>query len=232
VEGKHAPSERTADLSRRHTVRTSDSGLVTVTGGKLTTYRKMAEDTVDVVVRALGRRSLRCTTKDLRLRGAGGAGHAPARPGGAGPGGPRRDADRAGAIAAHLAGRFGSETPDVLALVGTVPDLLEPLVEGLEYLRVEALYAVREEMATTVADVLDRRTRSSLRDARAAARSAGDVAALIGPVLGWDAGRIADEARTYADRVWAELARAGLEPTDGIGPDRSVATGGGTSGPR
>ena len=62
--------------------------------------------------------------------------------------------------------------------------------------------------------------------------TAGDVAALIGPVLGWDAGRIADEARTYADRVWAELARAGLEPTDGIGPDRSVATGGGTSGPR
>ena len=56
VDGRHAPSERTADLSRRHTVRTSPGGVVTVTGGKLTTYRKMAEDTVDVVVAALGRR--------------------------------------------------------------------------------------------------------------------------------------------------------------------------------
>jgi glycerol-3-phosphate dehydrogenase len=120
----------------------------------------------------------------------------------------------------------------VLALVGTVPDLLEPLVEGLDYLRVEALYAVREEMATTVADVLDRRTRASLRDARGAARSAERVAALIGPVLGWDARRIADEARGYADRVRAELARAGLEPTDGVGSERSVVTGGGTSEPR
>ena len=71
VEGRHAPSERTADLSRRHRVRTSASGVVTVTGGKLTTYRKMAEDTVDVVVAALGHRSRRCVTKDLRLRGAG-----------------------------------------------------------------------------------------------------------------------------------------------------------------
>ena len=70
VSGKHAPSERTADLSRRHTVSTSASGVVTVTGGKLTTYRRMAEDTVDVVAAALGRRSLRCVTKSLRLRGA------------------------------------------------------------------------------------------------------------------------------------------------------------------
>ena len=78
VEGRHAPSERTADLSRRHTVRTSASGVVTVTGGKLTTYRKMAEDTVDVVVAALGHRSRRCVTKDLRLRGAGRAARIPA----------------------------------------------------------------------------------------------------------------------------------------------------------
>ena len=65
-------SERTADLSRRHTVRTSAHGVVTVTGGKLTTYRKMAEDTVDVVVQRLGEspKTRRCITKSLRLIGA------------------------------------------------------------------------------------------------------------------------------------------------------------------
>ncbi len=174
VEGKHAPSERTADLSRRHTVTRSDSGLVTVTGGKLTTYRKMAEDTVDVVVSALGRRSLRCVTRDLRLRGAGSSARVPARRGGA-TSTPEAGMDVAAAAAAHLAGRYGSETPDVLAMADGRPELLDPLVAGLHYLEVEALYAVREEMARSVADVLDRRTRASLRDARAAA----------GPPQGW-----------------------------------------------
>jgi len=226
VEGRHAPSERTADLSRRHTVRTSPGGVVTVTGGKLTTYRKMAEDTVDAVVAALGRRRLPCVTRDLRLRGAGGGVHAPARRGGARSDGGWSDADRAAHLAAHLAGRYGSETPDVLALVGSRPALLEPLVEGLDYLRVEALYAVRHEMATTVADILDRRTRASLRDARAAARAAADVAALLGEELGWDAGRVEAEARRYAEGLRGELARAGLDPDHGPAPAGAVATGG------
>src|SRR5664280_2977521 len=171
VEGRHKPSERTADLSRRHTVRTSERGMVTVTGGKLTTYRKMAEDTVDAVVRVLGRkpRSTPCVTKDLRLRGAGGGVHAAALAGGARPEGTPAGSDDPAAIAAHLAGRYGSETPSVLALVGEQPGLLDPLVDGLHYLRVEALYAVRAEMACSVEDVLDRRTRASLRDARGAA---------------------------------------------------------------
>ena len=211
VAGKHAPSERTADLSRRHTVTTSASGVVTVTGGKLTTYRKMAEDTVDAVAAALGRRDLRCVTKDLRLRGAGHSAQAPAnldRP---------TVPDRATAAAAHLAGRYGSETPDVLALADDRPELLDPLVEGLHYLEVEALFAVRHEMAGSVADVLDRRTRASLRDARGAARAAWRVAELIGPELGWDRARTEAEAENYAGERRAELARAGLDP-DG-GPD-------------
>jgi glycerol-3-phosphate dehydrogenase len=226
VEGRHAPSERTADLSRRHTVHTSTRGVVTVTGGKLTTYRKMAQDTVDAVVTALGRRKLPSVTRDLRLRGAGGGVHAPALPGGARQGADRSEADRAAHLAAHLAGRYGSETPDVLALVGTRPELLEPLVEGLDYLRVEALYAVRHEMATTVADILDRRTRASLRDARAAARAASDVAALLGTELGWDADRMEDEARAYAEGIRSELSRAGLDPDHGPAPVGAVATRG------
>jgi glycerol-3-phosphate dehydrogenase len=191
--------------------------MVTVTGGKLTTYRKMAEDTVDAVVKVLGRGQLRCVTKDLRLRGAGSGGHAPARAGGIEPAalthGAEEVAGGAGAavLARHLAGRYGTATPDVLSLADGHPELLDPLVPGLHYLGVEARYAVREEMAGSVADVLDRRTRASLRDARGAADAALAVATLIGPDLGWDGDRIASEAASYADAVRARLTRAGLD---------------------
>ncbi len=208
VDGRHAPSARTADLSRRHTVHTSP-GLVTITGGKLTTYRKMAQDTVDAVLKDLGRPAVRSATKALRLRGAGRAGHAPARAEAAD--GRDLPTDQAAAAAAHLAGRYGTETPAVLSVADGRPELLEPLVPGLRYLGAEAVYAVREEMARTLPDVLDRRTRASLRDARAAAAAAPHVAGLIGPELGWGPDRIAAEAEAYAGAIRATLARAGLE---------------------
>ncbi len=225
VEGRHAPSERTADLSRRHTVRTSERGVVTVTGGKLTTYRKMAEDTVDAVVKVLGRPALRCVTKDLRLRGAGSGGHAPARAGGIEPDGPTRGTDDAASLARHLAGRYGTETPEVLSLTDGHAERLDPLVPGLHYLEAEALYAVREEMACSVADVLDRRTRASLRDARGAAGAALRVATLIGPELGWDTGRITSEAASYAEALRSQLTRAGLDPQSGSAGSGSGADG-------
>lgn len=211
AEGKHTPSARTADLSRRHTVDTSTPGLVTVTGGKLTTYRKMAEDAVDAAFGALGRRRVPCATKTLRLRGAGRPERTATRTEtAAGRGGPAPDPVTA--VAAHLAGRYGTETPQVLALADDRPELLEPLVPGLPYLAAEAVYAVREEMATTLADVLDRRTRASLRDARRTAAAARSVADLIGDELGWEPGRIAAEAESYAAGLRAELTRAGLDP--------------------
>jgi glycerol-3-phosphate dehydrogenase len=117
----------------------------------------------------------------------------------------------AASVATHLASRYGTETPDVLAVTDGRPDLLEPLVPGLHYLQAEAVYAARNEMACSVADVLDRRTRSSLRDARGAASAAGRVAMLIGPELGWDSDRMAGEAAAYAEGVRAALQRAGLE---------------------
>jgi glycerol-3-phosphate dehydrogenase len=217
VEGRHAPSERTADLSRRHTVRISTPGLVTITGGKLTTYRKMAQDTVDAALRDLGRAAAPCATKTLRLRGSGSAGRSPARAGSARavPLADRRHdggSDPAAATAAHLAGRYGTETPAVLAVAEGRPELLEPLVPGLHYLAAEAVYAVREEMACSLADVLDRRTRSSLRDARAAAAAAPRVADMIGPELGWSPDRMTAEAEAYAGALLATLARAGLDP--------------------
>jgi len=231
VAGKHAPKERTADLSRRHTVRTSKGGVVTVTGGKLTTYRKMAEDTVDTVVEVMGRRSIGCVTRDLRLRGAGSGSPIRGRPDPKGVGARTPGADDAAAVAAHLAGRYGTETPDVLSVAEGRPELLEPLVGGLHYLGVEAVYAVRHEMACSIADVLDRRTRASLRDARSAAGAAVQVAALIGPELHWGEDRIRNEAAAYASALRASLTRAGLDPRSGPGhpgavtPDVTVTAG-------
>ena len=135
--------QKTADLSRRHKVAASRSGLVTVTGGKLTTYRKMAEDTTDAVVRGLGRKAT-CRTKKLPLLGASG---------------PAPDDE-------HLARRYGSLAAEILELADSDPDLAAPLVPGLPYRRAEAVYAVREEMATTLDDVLSRRTRARLLAAR------------------------------------------------------------------
>jgi glycerol-3-phosphate dehydrogenase len=206
-EGHHrALSERTADLSRRHTVLVSPKKVVTVTGGKLTTYRKMAEDTVDTVTRLLERRNLPCVTKNLRLRGTGtgtrkaaAVGSVSAAPTGA------------AAVAEHLAGRYGSETPAVLAPTAERPELLDPLIPGLAYLKAEALYAVRHEMALSLSDVLDRRTRASLRDARGAANAAAEVATLIGPDLGWDDDRCRQEAQAYASVVRGRLVHAGLD---------------------
>ncbi len=221
-EQKGGTSERTADLSRRHTVRTSDGGLVTVTGGKLTTYRKMAEDTVDVVVGALGRNGLRCRTKNLRLHGAPPGERAEPRAGGTGAN-LRTDLEHPEITrAAVLASRYGTEAPAVLALADGRAELLEPLVTGLPYLAVEALWAVRREMAGSVSDVLDRRTQSSFRDARAAVDAAPTVAALIGPELGWDDARVRSEADAYAARIRSELTRAGLDPERSTG---SMGTG-------
>jgi glycerol-3-phosphate dehydrogenase len=224
VAGRQAPSARTADLSRRHTVDTSTAGLVTITGGKLTTYRKMAQDAVDAALKDLGRPAVPCATKSLRLRGAGRAEHATPRAGGAVDGGHATTSDPAAAVATHLARRYGTETPAVLAVADGRPELLEPLVPGLHYLGAEAVYAVREEMAGTLADVLDRRTRASLRDARGTAAAAAKVAGLIGPELGWDPGRGAAEADTYTRGVRAILARAGLDPDAAPGPGTSAAT--------
>jgi glycerol-3-phosphate dehydrogenase len=197
-------SERTADLSRRHTVDTSASGVVTVTGGKLTTYRKMAEDTVDVVVRRLGGPAARrsCATKRLRLRGA------PAPVAGGDPTGGLAGADHS--LVAHLLGRYGSEARMVLDLARDRPELLQPVVEGLPYLAAEVVYAARHEMARTVEDVMARRTRAAIQRGRQAADAAGAVAGLLAPELGWSEEEAAAEAAAFATRARDELVTAGV----------------------
>ncbi|HXQ44430.1 MAG TPA: glycerol-3-phosphate dehydrogenase/oxidase [Acidimicrobiales bacterium] len=212
----HHVSERTADLSRRHTVRTSPHGLVTVTGGKLTTYRRMAEDTVDVVVGRLGTaapaRARKSPTRRLGIRGAAGLA-ALRRPGAAAAAG-LDDPTFAALVARH-----GGETPDVLAPASGRPELLEPLIEGLPYLRVEAVWAARQEMAMTVDDVLSRRTRATLRRAEAAAQAAPAMADMLAGVWGRDPRDTRLEAAAFAAGVHRDLARAGLAVG---GPDRGA----------
>ncbi|MDD9370883.1 MAG: glycerol-3-phosphate dehydrogenase/oxidase [Acidimicrobiales bacterium] len=175
-------SGRTADMSRRHRVLVSDGGMITVIGGKLTTYREMAEDTVDQAVRLAGdafpRRAGRHRTRRLRLRGAEGWEQA-------------ADADL------HLGERYGSEAGVLDAMIDTDPSLGEPLVPGLPYRRAEAVYAARYEMAVTLDDVLSRRTRARLRNRDAAAAAAAEVAELVGDELGWSEAERAAEVAAY-----------------------------------
>ncbi len=195
-------SGRTADLSRRHNVHRSDSGVVTITGGKLTTYREMAADTIDVVLAdvldrgALERVQRHSRTKRLKLHGADGYDELMA------------EADRlsplGGEVVRHLADRYGADARTVLAIAEGDADLAEPIVPGLPYLRAEAVFAVRYEMARTVDDVLSRRTRARLLARDDSARAAAGVAALIGPLLGWDDDEQARQAAAYVTAVTAE----------------------------
>ena len=162
-----AKAGRTADLSRRHKVFTSDNGVITVTGGKLTTYREMAEDAVDEACDILGRKAS-CKTKRLSLRGANGK------------------RLQSTVLDQHLDGRFGSDATHLRQLMNDNPTLAEELVPGLPYLKCEAVYAVTHEMATTLDDILTRRTRARLLDRRACKTVAPAVADLVAPYLKWD----------------------------------------------
>jgi glycerol-3-phosphate dehydrogenase len=191
-------SARTADLSRRHTVMTSSDGVVTVTGGKLTTYRKMAQDTVDAVVRELGEspRRRRCVTKNLPLLGATTK---------------TRDPVSMAQPHARLLNRYGSESPRVLALGDDRPELLEPAVAGLPYTRAELVYGAREEMAQTLDDVLSRRTRAMIQRAQPTMAAAPALAELLAPDMGWSASEAAEQAASFTESCEKELLTAGLD---------------------
>lgn len=191
-------SERTRDMSRRHRIATSPSGVVSIAGGKLTTYREMAAETVDVAVRALGRRVGRSRTKNLRVLGADGADAARTYPG------------LLPEVVEHLVGRYGGEAVVLFDLLEERPELLAPVVAGQPYLMAEVVYTAQFEMATTLDDVLSRRTRARLLARDASAEAAEAVAAVLGDALGWAPERRRREVADYRASVEAERAVAGL----------------------
>lgn len=199
---------RTADLSRMHRVMHSDSGLVTITGGKLTTYREMAADTVDEVIERVHATDVgfagwgRSTTARLPLIGAGGHDTVlDARE--VFPSVPVHTVE-------HLASRYGGEARAVMAMIDKDPTLAEPLVPGLPYVAAEAVFAARHEMAGSLTDVLARRTRALIFGRDDSLDAAERTAELIAPELGWDADRIQAEVDDYRNRVLEERAAGGL----------------------
>jgi len=155
--------EPTAALARDHSVMISRSGLVTVAGGKWTTYRKMAEDTLGRAA-TLGQLEERaCPTRNLRIHGY------------------HTDAGRFGSLAA-----YGADALEVQDLLRRDPTYGQPLHPNLPALAGEAVWAVERELARTVEDFLARRTRSLILDARASIEAAPRVAELMAAALGRD----------------------------------------------
>ena len=167
----------------------SASGVVTVTGGKLTTYREMAEDAVDAAQKVLGE-NRRCRTKSLAVHGATGK---------------RRTSTHEDRF---LDGRHGSDAAGVRSLVTVDHSLGEELVPGLPYLRAEAVWAVTHEMATSLDDILTRRTRARLFDRRASRAAAQQVAALVAPHLGWSNDEQQRQVAAFVDECAREEAAA------------------------
>jgi glycerol-3-phosphate dehydrogenase len=158
VRGNRAAA-RTAALSRDHTLLVSPSGLVTLAGGKWTTYRRMGEDAVDHAAMVAGLDERPSRTADLRLHGWAEEGPLRAWSG------------------------YGADAPALACLAAGHPGWEEPLHPDLPYRLCEVVWAARHEMARTVEDVLARRTRSLLLDARASVEAAPRVAALLAAEL-------------------------------------------------
>jgi len=163
---KHGSGTSTAKLSRSHTVIVSPSGLVTITGGKWTTYRHMGEDCINHAEQVAGIDHRNSRTAELSLHG---------------------NSHEAAIFKApeHLA-VYGSDRPEIEKRAGQNPAFAEPLAPALPYLTAEADWAVENEMARTVEDILSRRTRALLLNARAASQAAPKVAQLLADRLGRD----------------------------------------------
>jgi glycerol-3-phosphate dehydrogenase len=173
---------RTAELARDHVIRSDTPGLLTITGGKWTTYRGMAEECIDRAAAMVGVPRRPCRTRELRVHG-----HHP-------------DPAGLGELAV-----YGSDAAAVRRLTEEDPVLAEQLHPALLYRAAEVVWAARMEMARTVEDVLARRTRALFLNAAAAVAMAPRVAALLARELGrdreWAAGQV---------RAFGELARGYL----------------------
>lgn len=156
---------KTSKLSREHHIDIAKSGLVTVAGGKWTTYRQMAEDTLNAAIRGGLLENKRCISRTVPLRGC-----------------PTESDARVFANDAHRE-EYGTDLQALKTLEAENPNWAAPIDTGLPYTSSMVVYAVRHEFARTLEDVLSRRTRSLLLDARAALRAAPGVAALMASEL-------------------------------------------------
>src|SRR5882672_855771 len=194
----------TKELIRDHEVEVDEkSGLISILGGKWTTHRLMAEDTVDAVQRGLGMEVSACVTKEHPLDGAAGFS-----------GDYWQTLQKKGGLteseARHLANKFGTNAERVLTLIKTDPRLRSPIVAGFPALRAEVIYCAQEEMAQTIEDVLARRLGLQMYDWRATIAAAEIVADLLAAELGWSGDRKTAEISGYVAKLRGFLKELGL----------------------
>jgi glycerol-3-phosphate dehydrogenase len=190
-----ADAGKSVDISRKAELYETSSGMVTITGGKLTTWRRMAKMAVDRLVEREAR-DAPCRTHEIPLGQAIEASELP-----------RVEGVREEAYA-PLAARYGHAAHDVLAVAAERGELAQPVVEGQPDLLAEVVHAARREQARTVGDVLLRRTRLGLVAARDVAAPDGEVArrvaAAMAPERGWDGAAQEAAAAAFADEARAE----------------------------
>jgi glycerol-3-phosphate dehydrogenase len=193
--------KKSVDISRKAELYETSSGMLTITGGKLTTWRRMAKLTVDRLVDREGREAP-CRTSDIPL-GMAATEDALAVPE------PAADAIPEGAIP-QLAFRYGHAARNVLAAAGERPELAGPIVEGRPDLKAEIVIAARDEQARSVADVLLRRTRLGILAAPQlrGGETIDEIAGILGGELGWSDDRVAAEAKRWPE----EMAAEGIDP--------------------
>lgn len=193
-------ASKSAKVSREHTVTEVAPGLVSIAGGKLTTYRVMAADAVDFALGKPQAKRRPSITDRTPLLGAVGldavAAQAP------------QVARRFGWTVErvhHLLDRYGSNLDALLALVEADPLLASPLVAEPRYTRAEIAFACTHEGALHLEDVLVNRVRLNSEHRDRGASAIDEVASIVAPLLGWDAARTASEKENYAARIAAEL---------------------------
>ena len=201
-------SDETSKLSREHAVARVAPGLVAIAGGKYTTYRVMAEDAVDLAAEDIPARVASSITEKVPLVGADGyfalvnQTHHLATKYGLHP-----------YRVKHLLDRYGSLIDEVLQLAADKPELLQPITDAPSYLQVEVVYGAAAEGALHLEDILSRRTRISIEYTHRGVNCAGQVAALVAPVLGWDPATVDREVENYNARVEAEI-KSQMQPDD------------------
>jgi glycerol-3-phosphate dehydrogenase len=171
---KAGEGKNTAALSRDHTVHIDPSGLLTIAGGKWTTYRNMAQDAVDQAATLADLPDKPCLTKTLNIHGF------------------HPNADKFGALSF-----YGSDAPAIRQLIEKDATLGRQLDADLPYVEAEVIWAAREEVARTVEDILARRTRALFLNAKAALRMAPRVAAILAKELGKDEKWQADQIQQF-----------------------------------
>ena len=173
---KPPESKSTSEISRSHHIQISESGLVTIAGGKWTTYRKMAEDTIDRAAMVAGVEFQKTKTKNQRIHGW------------------LKNVDRDKPLSV-----YGLDQVALDKLISEDSSLAEKLHPKLPYIKAEVVWAIRNEWAQTIEDILSRRTRALLLDAEAAIESAPKVAELLATELGEDEAWQKQEVKEFTE---------------------------------